>query len=495
MVARLAPLSKVEKLIDALWILLVQCCLYKITRMMSMHKFKLETALLPDGWARDVVVDVDAAGVISAVTPDSQDGVDANIAGAAIPAVPNVHSHAHQRAMIGLAERSGPGTDSFWTWREAMYGFAHAMEPEDLEAVAAQLYVETLKSGSTVIGEFQYLHHQRDGTSYYEPAEMSLRCLQAARRAGIAITMLPTLYAHGGFGGQRPGESQRRFVNGADSFLRIIEALAKACEGRPLERVGMSPHSLRAVTAELLVEVLQGLDAMVANAPVHIHVAEQIKEVEDCLSWCGRRPVQYLLEHLPVSTRWCAIHATHMTGTEIAALAASGAVAGLCPTTEANLGDGTFPAPSYLAQNGAIAIGSDSHITVSPAEDLRQLEYSQRLLYRARTVLAGGPHRSNGRRLFDAVLAGGAQAMNHPVGAIAPGRRCDIAVLDTDHPALYGRSGDEILDAWIFSAGNSAVRHVLVAGEAVVSDGRHRGEEEVGTAFCAAIDRLKRRKG
>jgi formimidoylglutamate deiminase len=462
---------------------------------MSIRKLRFETALLPEGWASDVVVAVDAAGLITAVTANSDDTAVARIAGAAIPAVPNVHSHAHQRAMIGLAERSGPSNDSFWTWRETMYAFAHTMEPEDLEAVAAQLYVETLKSGSSVIGEFQYLHNQRDGTPYYEPAEMSLRCLQAARRAGIAITMLPTLYTFGGFGGERPGQGQRRFINGAESFLRIIGALVKAGEGRPLERVGMSPHSLRAVTAELLDEVLQGLDAMVANAPVHIHVAEQTKEVEDCLAWCSRRPVQYLLENLPVSSRWCAIHATHMSGTEIAALANSGAVAGLCPTTEANLGDGTFPAPSYLAQGGAIAIGSDSHICVSPAEDLRQLEYSQRLLYRARTVLAGGPHRSTGRRLFDAVLAGGAQAMNQPVGAIAPGRRCDIAVLDTDHPALYGRAGDEIIDAWIFSAGTSAVRHMLVAGEAVVSDRRHRHEEEIGARFRAAIDRLKRRKG
>lgn len=462
---------------------------------MSIRKIKFETALLPDGWASDVLVDTDEAGTITAVTPRSGAPADASITGTAIPAVPNVHSHAHQRAMIGLAERSGPGSDSFWTWRETMYGFARVMEPEDLEAVAAQLYVETLKSGSSVIGEFQYLHHQRDGVPYYEPGEMSLRCLAAARRAGIAITMLPTLYAHGGFGGKRPGEGQRRFINGPDTFLRIISGLVKAGEGRMLERVGMSPHSLRAVTKELLLEVLQGLDQMVEDAPVHIHVAEQTKEVDDCIAWSGRRPVQYLIENLPVSKRWCAVHATHMTGTEIAALAASGVIAGLCPTTEANLGDGTFPAVAYLSQGGAVAIGSDSHISVSPAEDLRQLEYSQRLLYRARTVLAGGAHRSNGRHLLDAVIKGGAQAMNQPVGAIEPGKRCDIAVLDNGHPALYGREGDEILDAWVFSAGNAAVRHVLVAGDVVVSDGRHRDEDEIAARFRTAIDRLNKRKG
>jgi formimidoylglutamate deiminase len=462
-----------------------------------MHPRKLQfaTALLADGWADEVTVVVDADGIITGVTAGRGEADATLIAGAAVPAVPNVHSHAHQRAMVGLAERSGAGHDTFWTWRETMYGFARVMTPDDLEAVAAQLYVEVLKSGSTAIGEFQYLHHQPDGSPYVEAAEMSMRCLQAARQAGIAITVLPTLYAHGGFGGKPPGEGQRRFVNGATHFLRIVEALARASRGRRLERVGISPHSLRAVTINLLTEVLDGLDALVPEAPVHIHVAEQMKEVEDCLAWSGRRPVQYLLENLPVSERWTAIHATHLTSTETAALARSGAVVGLCPTTEANLGDGIFPAPSYLGQGGAIAIGSDSHVTVSPAEDLRQLEYSQRLLLRARTVLAGGPHRSTGRRLLEAALEGGARSLAQPVGAIAAGRRCDIAVLDTDHPALYGRRGDALLDAWIFSAGNAAVRHVLVAGEPVVSDFRHVREEEIGRAFRAAIDRLDRRRG
>jgi formimidoylglutamate deiminase len=262
--------------------------------------------------------------------------------GIAVPGMANVHSHAHQRAMVGLAERSGPGADSFWTWREAMYGFALAMQPEDLEAIAAQLYVEALKSGFTAIGEFQYLHNQPDGTPYDAPAEMSLRCLSAAERTGIAVTMLPTLYAYGGFGGQMPGDGQRRFINTADSFLRIVENLgAKMGKGR----LGISPHSLRAVTKELLNEVITGV---ACDAPIHIHVAEQEKEVEDCIAWCGRRPVAYLLDSFEVSPRWCAIHATHMNNDETVALALSGAVAGLCPTTEANLGDGIFPAAPFL---------------------------------------------------------------------------------------------------------------------------------------------------
>ena len=271
---------------------------------MPERKLCLSSALLPTGWHDDVAVHLDEAGFISGVETEvrAPDGVRLN--GIAVPGVANVHSHAHQRAMVGLAERSGPGADSFWTWREAMYGFALAMQPEDLEAVAAQLYVEALKSGFTAIGEFQYLHHQPDGSPYAEPAEMSLRCLAAADASGIAVTMLPTLYAHGGFGGQPPAGAQRRFINDADGFLRIVERLAAAAGKGHLRRLGISPHSLRAVTKELLEEVIGGL---AADAPIHIHVAEQEREVTDCIAWCGRRPVELLLDSFDVSSRWCAI--------------------------------------------------------------------------------------------------------------------------------------------------------------------------------------------
>jgi formimidoylglutamate deiminase len=389
--------------------------------------------------------------------------------------------------MVGLAERSGPGADSFWTWRETMYGFALAMQPEDLEAIAAQLCVEALKSGFTAIGEFQYLHHQPDGTPYDAPAEMSLRCLSAATRTGIAITMLPTLYAYGGFGGQPPSEGQRRFINTADSFLRIVDDLGATGRGR----IGISPHSLRAVTRKLLDEVIAGL---APDAPIHIHVAEQEREVEDCVSWCGRRPVACLLDSFEVSPRWCAIHATHMDDDETIALARSGAVAGLCPTTEANLGDGIFPAAPFLAAGGTIAIGSDSQVTVSPADDLRQLEYSQRLAHRARNVLAGAPHSSTGRRLLDAVSQGGAQALGQPMGAIETGTRCDIVVLDPDHPALIGRSGDNAIDSWVFSGGAACVRDVIAGGEIVIRERRHSHEDEILRNFRAAITRLRNRQ-
>lgn len=459
---------------------------------MASTRLQFESALLPQGWRNDVSIAVDASGAITEVASASATEAGRSpFRGIAIPGVPNVHSHAHQRAMAGLAERSGPSSDSFWTWREAMYGFALKMSPEDLEAVAAQLYVEMLKSGFTAVGEFQYLHHRPDGGAYAEPAEMSLRCLAAAERAGIAVTMLPTLYAYGGFGGAPGTQGQRRFLNDADGFLDIVRRLSVETQGHPLRRLGIAPHSLRAVTVDLLGEVIQGLDALDPRAPIHIHIAEQTKEVDDCVAWRGRRPVDYLLDSLDIGPRWCAIHATHMSEEETSRLAGSGAVAGLCPTTEANLGDGVFLAARYLDAGGAIAIGSDSQITVGPAEDLRQLEYSQRLRDRARNVLAGGPHRSTGRTLLDATLAGGARAIVQPMGAIEVGKRCDIVVLDPDHPAMLGRADDEAVDTWIFSAGAPAVKDVIVGGKTVVRNRRHEREDAILSDFRRAIARLR----
>jgi formimidoylglutamate deiminase len=449
---------------------------------MQSRKFHFASALTPEGWQPDVTVTVGTGGMIEAVT-EAAGGE--RVSGIAVPAMPNVHSHAHQRFMLGLAERAGPGADSFWTWREAMYGFALRLSPDDLEAVAAQLYVEMLKAGFSVVGEFQYLHHQPDGTPYDEPAEMSLRCLAAAEQAGIAITILPTLYAFGGFGGRPPVEGQRRFINDAERFLKIVSHLS--IQEGPLTRVGISPHSLRAVTPSLLRDVMAALPA---EAPIHIHVAEQMKEVDDCLAAFGLRPVEMLLREFDLSGRWTAIHATHMTAAETEALARSGAIGGLCPTTEANLGDGTFPAVDWMRHGGAIAIGSDSHITVSPAEDLRMLEYSQRLRDRTRNALAAGPGQSTGRTLYEAALKGGARSMRHPAGAIAPGYRCDVTVLDAGHPLLAGRSGDAVLDTWIFSGGNALVKDVFVAGRHVVKDRHHIHEETIAENFRAALRRL-----
>jgi len=446
---------------------------------MQSMKLHCASALTAEGWQENVTLTVDADGLIRAVESGAAEGAE-RISGIAVPAMPNVHSHAHQRFMQGLAERA-------WTWREAMYGFALRLSPDDLEAVAAQLYVEMLKSGFSVVGEFQYLHHQPDGAPYSNPAEMSLRCLAAAEAAGIGITILPTLYAHGGFGGQPPAEGQRRFINGVDHFLSIVDHLSIQVKKDPLRRLGISPHSLRAVTPALLREVI---DALPPEIPLHIHVAEQMKEVEDCLAFSGLRPVEMLLREFRLSDRWTAIHATHMTDAETAALARSGVIAGLCPTTEANLGDGIFPAVSFQRDGGVIAIGSDSHITVSPAEDLRMLEYAQRLRDRTRNALAGGPDKSTGRTLYDAALKGGARSMQQPVGAIAPGLRFDIAVLDDAHPLLAGRSGDAALDTWIFSGGNALVKHVFVAGRQVVKDRHHIHEDKIARNFRAALRRL-----
>ena len=454
---------------------------------MQSTKLHFASALTAEGWQENVTLTVDDGGIIRAVESGAAEGA-ARISGIAVPAMPNVHSHAHQRFMQGLAERAGPAADSFWTWREVMYGFALRLSPEDLEAVAAQLYVEMLKSGFSAVGEFQYLHHQPDGTPHDDPAEMSLRCLAAAERAGIGITILPTLYAHGGFGGEPPTQGQRRFINGADRFLEIFARLEAACRDHPLRRAGISPHSLRAVTPRLLREVIAGIPP---GAPIHIHVAEQVKEVEDCIAFSGLRPVALLMEAFALSPRWTAIHATHMTETETLALARSGATAGLCPTTEANLGDGIFPATAFMGAGGAIAIGSDSHISVSPAEDLRMLEYSQRLRDRTRNALAGGPGRSTGRTLYDAALRGGAQSIAQPVGALAPGFRCDVTVLDSDHPLLAGRSGDTALDSWIFSGGNALVKHVFVGGRQMVKDRHHIHEDAIAQAFRAAQRRLQ----
>ena len=457
-----------------------------------MRRFLLRHALLPDGWHDDVLVSVDAAGLIAKATPQNGNATATLLDGPVLPGMPNLHSHAFQRAMAGLAERSGPAAgDSFWTWRETMYRFASRLTPEDVEAIAGQLYAEMLEAGFTAVAEFHYLHHQPGGTPYADPAELSRRILAAADTAGIGLTHLPVLYRYGGFGAKEPQERQRRFLHDADAYARLLQALTPQLQNRSDRRLGIAPHSLRAVTPELLRDGIAALDAIDSAAPIHIHIAEQTAEVDDCMAWSGKRPVQWLLDQGIVNKRWCLVHATHLDAEETQRLAASNAVAGLCPTTEANLGDGIFPAIDYMAAGGRIGIGSDSHISVSVAEDLRLLEYGQRLIRRSRTVLAGGPERSTGRRLFEAALKGGAQALGQPMGAIAPGHRADFVLLDSDAPSLAGRSGDMALDAWIFShQTRSAIRDVYVAGHHVVENGRHIRSEDLAAKHRQALRRL-----
>lgn len=442
-------------------------------------------ALLPGGWAEGVTIEVGADGTIASVTAGAVGG-----RGIALPGVPNCHSHAFQRAMAGLTERAGPTGDSFWTWRELMYHFAQTIGPDELGAIAAQLYVEMLKGGYTSVAEFHYLHHAPGGTSYATTTELSDRVIGAARHVGIAITHLPVLYAYAGFGAQPPQDDQARFNNSAVSFLRIVSNLRDRYAGDTSVRVGIAPHSLRATSEPMLRDVLTGLNALDDSAPVHIHIAEQVKEVDDCIAWSCARPVAWLMDHFDVSERWCLIHATHMDASETKRLAASGAVAGVCPTTEANLGDGLFPARDYLNEGGKIAIGSDSNVTLSAAEELRLFEYGQRLVTRERNVLAGAPGASTGRRLLDAVTSGGAQALGLSAGSLEVGKRADIVVLDAEHPALAHRAGDDILDSWIFMNAGNPVRDVYVAGRKVIEDGYHAQQDEIASRFRLALKQL-----
>jgi formimidoylglutamate deiminase len=442
-------------------------------------------ALLPGGWARDVLIEADAAGAIAAVTPGATPGAARRLPGHVIPGVPNLHSHAFQRAMAGGAERRSPaGQDSFWTWRETMYRFVARFSPEDAEAVAAQLHVELLEHGFTALCEFHYLHHQPDGTPHADPAEMARRNIAAARRSGIGLTMLPSLYRHGGIFGKPPHEGQRRFLNDLDGFARIVEGARAEAGADPQFATGLAPHSLRAVTPDML-RAIAGFDG-----PIHIHAAEQPKEVAECLAATGARPVRWLLDNMPLDARWVLIHATHLDDAEVADLAKSGAVAGLCPTTEASLGDGIFRLPAFLGAGGRFGVGTDSHVGTAPAFELRQLETSQRLRDHARAVATAEQNPHPGRTLLDAALKGGAQASGRPIGAIAPGMRADLVELDDTHPVLLGREGDALLDAWVFSGQGNPVRSVACGGRMVVEGGRHVNAMAIRDGFAQAMRRL-----
>ena len=442
-----------------------------------------EQALLADGWHSNVRLMLDGGTIAAAVTdaaPLSGDERHAIL----VPGMPNLHSHAFQRGMAGLAETRGPGADSFWSWREVMYRFALSMTPEQVETVAAELYVEMLEAGFSRVGEFHYLHHDLDGRPYANIAETAERIAAAAALTGIGLTLLPVFYAHSGFGGTTPNAGQRRFINNVSDFSRLLEKARKSVSTVKCAVVGVAPHSLRAVTPEELSEVT----AMAAGGPIHIHVAEQVKEVEDCVAWSGARPVEWLLANASVDRRWCLIHATHMLDAETIALAKSGAVAGLCPITEANLGDGTFAAPLFMQHGGRFGIGSDSNVLIGLPDELRQLEYSQRLARRARNVLAQ-PGQSNGRALFSAALVGGGAALGAGSPQLAAGAPADFVSLNSSHPSLAGKSGDAILDAWIFANG-TAVDCVWAGGTKLVEAGRHHRRDAVARRFRAVMKEL-----
>ena len=444
-----------------------------------------EEARLADGWARRVRLRI-ADGRIAAIERDVARGPQDAAHGVAVPGLCNLHSHAFQRGMAGLAERRGPADDDFWTWREVMYRFLDRLTPDDVEAITAQAFAEMLAAGFTRVGEFHYLHNDIDGRAYADPGELTDRIAAAARATGIGLTLLPVFYAHGGFGGAPAKPGQKRFLTDPDGFARLVERARSATRTLPDATVGIAPHSLRAVTPEELATILP----LAAGGPVHIHAAEQVGEVEACVAWSGARPVQWLLDHARVDAAWCLIHATHLDETEVAGLAKSGAVAGLCPVTEANLGDGIFPARDYIGQGGRFGIGTDSNILIDAAGELRALEDAQRLESRSRNVLAPREGASVGAALFGAALAGGAQALGVRQAGLEVGASADIVALDPAHPSLVERRGDAILDAWVFAAGREAVDSVWRAGEQVVAGGRHRQAGPIAARYKQTLQRL-----
>lgn len=453
-----------------------------------------EQALLPEGWARHVLLQWDEAGTLMHVTPDTPtDELPAGThraSGPLIPGMPNLHSHAFQRAFAGLTEYRDQGQDSFWTWRTLMYRFAARLSPEQMEAIATWLYIEMLQSGYTSVCEFHYIHHDADGRPYSDDGAMAHSLLRAAKRAGIGMTLLPVLYQTSGFGGTPPNEGQRRFIRSTDNMLALLDKLHPTCDLQGA-RLGVAPHSLRAVPPDSLRVVLAGLDSISPNAPVHIHIAEQTAEVEACLAWSGQRPVQWLMNHAQLDSRWCLVHATHMDEAEYRGAAQSGAVAGLCPTTEANLGDGIFDFPAWRSFGGAWGVGSDSHACVDPAEDLLMLEYSQRLALRRRNIGSDSTHSQVARAMWLQAVSGGAQAAGRPVQGLLRGQQADFIVLDEKHVVLQGLPADLMLASHVFASSRSrAISSVWTGGRQRIKDGLHPLQPEAIEAFVRSRTEL-----
>ncbi|WP_349777898.1 formimidoylglutamate deiminase [Xanthomonas sp. WHRI 6108] len=440
-------------------------------------------ALLPDGWAGDVRITL-AQGRIASVQPGVTPAAADSRVELLLPGLGNLHSHAFQRGMAGLTEVGGRSGDSFWSWRELMYRFVDRLDPDSLQAIAEQAYVEMLESGFTRVGEFHYLHHSPGGAAYAQAGEMSGRIAAAAANTGIGLTLLPVFYAHADFGGIAPSTAQRRLIHDIDGFARLLDDCKGSLKPLPDAVLGLAPHSLRAVTPEQLAALVS-----LTDGPIHIHIAEQQREVQACLAWSGQRPLQWLLANAPVDARWCLVHATHVDASELQGIVDNGAVVGLCPITEANLGDGLFPMRAFAAAGGRFGVGSDSNVLIDAAEELRLLEYGQRLQLQARNVLvqAGA---SSGRWLFEQAGEGAAQALGIARSGIRVGASADLLELDPTHPALLARNDDALLDSWLFAARGGAVRTVWRAGQPVVRDGRHVDRTRIATRFAGVLRSL-----
>jgi formimidoylglutamate deiminase len=475
-----------------------------------MRRYYLPSAFLSQGWARGVSVTVSDEGVITAIDAEPVDGrrdsaIDSGAASAAaeridgivVPGMANAHSHAFQRAMAGNTEYRSSARDSFWTWRRAMYALANRIEPGDLQILATQLFIEMLKSGYTSVAEFHYLHRQPGGVPYSGANDLWDAIGDAAAAAGIALTFLPTLYQTSDFGGRPLNPEQSRFASDTDGFVRAIEdrvateRRADGARGSPrLQRTGAAFHSLRAVPLENLREAALQLRAIDPGMPVHIHVAEQMLEVKACVRETGRRPVELLLDTGLVTQHWCLVHATHATGGELERLAATAASVCVSISTEANLGDGFFDAARFLKAGGRLCVGSDSQSTLSPTEELRWLEYQQRLRKKRRAVLATTAEPRVGTRLWRDAARHGAQAIGQPAGSLEVGRRADWLVLDAGHPSMAGAAADAALDHLLFAGGDAAIRDVMVAGRWVIKDRHHAAEDGLRPRFARLMHKL-----
>lgn len=450
-----------------------------------MKMIRAKQALLPDGWAKNVEISIGDDGRIAEVVANR-----ANIpscGGILLPAPVNAHSHAFQRAMAGLTEHRGPDPrDSFWTWRQMMYRFMDRLTPEQLEAITAFVQMEMLEAGYAACAEFHYVHHQSGGTRYENLAEMSERVAAAADTSGIGLSLLPVHYQFGGCDRRPLGPGQIRFGNDREQFHRLRENAGKALAPLPQDAaLGVAAHSLRAVQET----DLSSMNERFPTGPIHLHLAEQKAEVEEVQEHWGQRPVEWALDNMDLNERWCLIHCTQLQPHETQGLAATGAVAGLCPITESNLGDGIFDGNRWMGHDGRIAIGSDSNVRIALAEELRTLDYSQRLRDGTRAALATQAL-STGRRLYEAILKGGARAAGRNAGSIAGGQWADLLMLDDRSVYLAGRDGDIVLDSWIFAGDDRLVTDVWSAGRHLVTEGRHRNKAAIENAFRQTLKEL-----
>jgi len=455
-------------------------------------KLYADNILLADGWATELTITIEQ-GVITAIESGKAEGAEV-VQGAVIPGMVNCHSHAFQRAFAGFSEQGSEGQDSFWTWRKIMYQFLAQLTDVDAKNIAKQLYIEMLKMGYTRVAEFHYLHHDIDGSAYDNNAAnlatMAQAIFDAAKESGIGLTLLPVLYQHSGFGEQKPTDGQKRFINSTKQFNQLVSDCFTLSEHYSNTNVGIAPHSLRAVDKVSLTEAVAHVRALDNQAPVHIHISEQQKEVDDCLVHYGKRPVQWLLDNVELDKHWCLIHATHLDEQERKGIVAKQAIAGICPTTEANLGDGIFPTTEFLAENGTFAIGSDSHISVNPIEELRWLEYAQRLIRQQRAILATPKQASVGQNLWQQAAIGGGQSTNSNTGSLAIGKQADLLVLDSDKTKLFANANQHLLDSVIFASQQNPVADVMVNGQWVIKAQQHAEQVITSEKFAELLIKL-----